>query len=237
MKGIVLKHVLKNAVEFKGRANPNVVLGAVLKENPELKKDVPGLRKEIETAIQSVEKLSLELIKSKLQETAPELLQQKKEEVVEGPLKPLPNAEKGKVVVRIAPSPSGPLHIGHAYGVSLNSEYAKMYDGKLILRIEDTNPENIYAPAYELIERDVRWLTDNNVAQVVIQSSRLGIYYDYCEKLVQMGNAYLCTCEAQAWREQKNKAIPCACRNLSVKENQERYGRMFNSYAEGEIFI
>ncbi len=237
MEEIIFKYVLKNSLEFQGQANAKAVLGLILKENPELRKDVPAVMKEIEKAITETEKLTRPQQQEKLQKLAPELLHEKKEALLEWPLKPLPNAEKGKVVVRIAPSPSGPLHIGHAYGASLNYEYAQMYNGRLILRIEDTNPENIYPPAYELIERDVQWLTDNGVSQVVIQSSRLGIYYDHAEKLVHSGKAYACSCKAEEWREQKNKGIGCPCRTLSMKENQQRYERMFNGYAEGEIIL
>ena len=233
---LIFKYILKNAIEFQGKANPKAVLGLILKENPDLRKDVPAILKEIEKAVAETEKLSVEQQQQKLQQLAPELLREEKP-TIEGPLKPLPNAQKGKVVLRIAPSPSGPLHIGHAYGASLNYEYAKMYNGKLILRIEDTNPENIYPPAYELIERDAQWLTDNGISQVVVQSSRLGIYYDHAEKLVQLGKAYACTCKAEEWREQKNKSIACPCRTLSVKENQIRYAKMFSGYAEGEIVL
>src|SRR3989344_8605006 len=190
MKDIILKYALKNALDFNGKVNRNVILGLVLRDKPAHKKDVPTLLKEIERVISEVEMIPLPKIKQQLQKLAPELLQEKKEETEEGPLKALPNAVKGKVVVRIAPSPSGPLHIGHAYGASLNYEYAKMYGGKLILRIEDTNPENIYPDAYRLIEEDAKWLSDNGVVQVVVQSSRLGIYYDNAEKLVQLGKAY-----------------------------------------------
>ncbi len=236
MKELVLQYCLKNALSFGGKVNSKAVLGLILREDPGLKKDVPGLMKEIEKAVKEVEALSLGQIRSKLQQLAPHLLQEEKE-VEKGPLKPLPNAQQGKVVVRIAPSPSGALHIGHAYGVSLNYEYAKMYEGKLILRIEDTNPENIYPAAYQLIEDDVRWLTDNGVAQVVVQSSRLGIYYDYAENLVQQGKAYICTCQPDQWREMKSKGNPCSCRTLAVKDQQLRYGRMFNEYAEGEAVL
>ncbi|HLC52776.1 MAG TPA: glutamate--tRNA ligase [Candidatus Nanoarchaeia archaeon] len=229
----ILKHVLKNSLDFD-QANSKVVLGLVLKDNPELKKDVPKLLKEIETMIKDNQLLSKEEIKDKLQELAPELLKEKKIEI-KGPLKPLPNAKKGKVIVRIAPSPSGPLHIGHAYGASLNYEYAKMYDGQLILRIEDTNPEKIYPPAYELIEDDTKWLTDNKLAKVVIQSDRLGIYYDYAEKLVQKGYAYVCTCDPDEWRTLKNNGKTCSCRNLGEQSN--RYSKMFSSYAEGEAVL
>lgn len=233
---IIHKHVLHNALRFGGKVRPDVVLGAVLKERPELKTDIPKLRKAIEEKISQATKLSASDIKKELEKLAPELLQEKKEVAI-GPLKPLSHAIPGKVVLRIAPSPSGPLHIGHAYGVSLNYEYAKMYDGKLLLRIEDTNPENIYPPAYEMIQRDAGWLTDNGVAEVIIQSSRLGKYYDAAEKLVQLGKAYVCTCDNDQWREMKKEGKACPCRELPTKEQQLRYGKMFSSYAEGEAVL
>lgn len=242
MKNIVRKYVLKNAHDFNGKVNDKVVLGLVLKEKPELKNDVPAVLKEIQVAAREVEKLSFEKISEQLTEIAPELLTSSKElalqrESKEGPLKPLPNAEKGKFVVRIAPSPSGLLHIGHTYGTSLNYEYAKMYDGQFLLRIEDTDPENIYPPAYKLILDDAQWLTNNGVSKVFVQSSRLGIYYDYAEKLVSLGKAYVCICDADAWREMKKVGKSCSCRNLSVEEQQLRYAKMFNAYAEGEAVL
>lgn len=236
MKELVLKHTLHNALQFGGKVNSKAVLGLVLKEDPSLKKDVPGLLKEIEATVKEVEQLSLDKIKKKLQSLAPELLKEEKE-LPPTPLKPLPNAHPGKFIVRIAPSPSGALHVGHAYGVALNHEYAKMYNGKLILRIEDTNAENIYPPAYQLIEEDAQWLTENGIDKVVVQSSRLGMYYDHAEKLVQQGNAYVCTCQADHWRELKKKSVACPCRTLTVAEHQLRYAKMFNGYAEGEAVL
>ena len=238
MKEIVYKYALKNAFDFKTtNLNPNVILGFVLKENPDLRSKVPQLRSEIEKAALEISKLKLEEIEKKLKQLAPQLTKAEKVEVQEGPLKPLEGAKKGHFVVRIAPSPSGLLHIGHTYGTSLNYEYAKMYEGKLLLRIEDTNPENIYTPAYELIPDDANWLTNNGISQVIVQSSRLGIYYDYAEKLVQLGKAYVCTCPEDDWREMKKKAQECICRKLSVKENALRYAKMFNEYAEGEAVL
>ncbi|MBI4983711.1 glutamate--tRNA ligase, partial [Candidatus Woesearchaeota archaeon] len=99
------------------------------------------------------------------------------------------------------------------------------------------NPENIYPPAYELIVDDANWLTDKGVDEVVIQSSRLGRYYDYAEKLIQKGKAYVCTCDADEWREMKNFGKACPCRNTATKENLSRYAQMFSEYAEGEAVL
>src|SRR3989344_2467817 len=127
---------------------------------------------------------------------------------------------KGKAVARFEPSPSGPLHIGHIYGLCLNSEFAKKNKGRMILRISDTNPENIYGKAYELIVKDAKWATRNGVSEVAVQSSRLGIYYDYAEKLIDMEKAYVCTCNADKFRELISRMEACPCRDLSKKENQ-----------------
>lgn len=237
MKELILKKVLKNAYDFNGSVNPKVVLGQVLKENPELKKKVHTVLQQIEKTANEVRSMSKDEIKSQLEKIAPKLLVEKKEQKDEGPLKFLKNAIKGKLKVRIAPSPSGPMHIGHAYGVLINSTYARMYEGSLIVRIEDTNPENIYGPAYSLIEEDSNWITKNNVAQVVVQSSRLGMYYDYAEELVRLGKAYVCDCNNDIWREMKAKGQTCSCRILEIKEQQTRYAKMFSEYAEGEVIL
>ncbi len=253
MRTTVLKWVLKNVSEF-GKVNPKFILGMILKEKEELRKKVPEVIKEIEKVAAEVEKLSEDEIKKNLEKISPGLFKSGKEKVKDGEkkkgiegkrkkegrkkgLKELQGGKKGKVVVRIAPSPSGPLHIGHAYGASLNYEYAKMYSGKFIVRIEDTNPENIYPPAYKLIEDDAKWISDNHVDKIVVQSSRLGIYYGYAEKLVKSGKAYVCTCDIDKWRKMKAEGKACKCRKLNVKENLSRYNKMFNDYAEGEAVL
>lgn len=235
MKSLIEKHILKNAIGFNGKANANAVLGRVLADHPELKKDIKKVLVDIQKVIKDVGKLSVEEQRKKLQKIAPELLEEK-EKTEEKKLE-MPGAVKGKVVMRFAPSPSGPLHLGHAYVLGLNSELCKEYDGKLLLRLEDTNPENIYDKAYAMIPEDAQWLTKGNVSEVIVQSDRLGHYYDHAERLVEMGKVYVCTCNPDKFKELLTKCKACPCRDLSVKEQHVRYDKMFAEYKPGEAVL
>ncbi|KAJ0453703.1 putative glutamate--tRNA ligase [Helianthus annuus] len=52
----------------------------------------------------------------------------------------LPDAEMGKVCLRFAPEPSGYLHIGHSKAALMNQYFDQQYNGKVIMRFDDTNP-------------------------------------------------------------------------------------------------
>ncbi len=77
MKDIIEKFVLKNAKDYGGKANPGAVLGKVLGEHPELKKDMKLVAVEISKIIKEVAKLSVEEQIKKLEKIAPDLLRKK----------------------------------------------------------------------------------------------------------------------------------------------------------------
>ena len=107
--------------------------------------------------------------------------------------------------MRFAPGPSGPLHLGHTRALALNNYYRNRYDGKLILRLEDTNPNAIDSEAYEMIQSDMDWL-DINPDEVIIQSDRIETYYEDIRNIISNGGAYVTNSDAEHWRELKNRS-------------------------------
>ena len=227
---------LQNAIKFDGRANPGAVIGHIIANHPNAKKNIKKIAKDVNDVIKEVNKLALENQIEELKKQAPELLKEKKHEKKEG-LKDLPNV-KGKVVMRFAPSPSGPMHIGHAYGISLSSEYCRKYKGKLIFRIEDTNPDNIYKHSYELLHDDARWITKNNVEEYIVQSDRMCTYYCYTEKLLDKNALYVCTCNPEIFKDLIENKESCPCRDLSKEEQIKRWKEMLDgTFKQGDAVV
>jgi glutamyl-tRNA synthetase len=114
-----------------------------------------------------------------------------------------------------------------------------MYKGKFILRFEDTDPK-VKRPSlifYDKIREDLKWL-GCKVDEEYIQSDRLLIYYEYAEKLLRDGNAYVCTCIPDEFRKKILKNKSCSCRNQSPEVQLERWQRMLNGgFAEGEAVV
>jgi len=181
-------YALKNAIAYKGRANQGAVISGLFNEG--LKKSEIGKHvKAISKIVKEVNSMSLEKQKKEFEKLKKETSSRK---VREG-LPELANAKKGKVIMRIAPSPSGAMHVGNAMTASISYLFVKKYGGKFIVRIEDTNPDNIYPKAYELLKKDSKWLFDG-IAKIQIQSDDMQKYYNYSEKLIGKKAAYVCTC-------------------------------------------
>ena len=170
-------HAAHNALQHGGEANPKSVLGKLMGEVPELRGQAKELIPKVNEIVAEINQLGIDGQRSLLEKMAPELLVEKKAEQREAALPDLPNV-KGEVVVRFAPGPSGPLHIGHTRAAILNDEYVKRYGGKFILRLEDTNPTKIDKAAYEMIPEDLEYL-GVEVHEVVNQSDRFDLYYEY----------------------------------------------------------
>ena len=209
LEEIVYKHALLNAAKHKGSANPGAVIGSIMSQEPDLRSKAKEIGPMAGKIVAKVNSLSLDEQKEEMEKFNLEVKTQK--QVKEVGLQELPGTHEN-IVLRFAPNPSGPLHIGHTRAAVPNAEYVKRHDGKLILRIEDTDPKRVFEPAYEMIPEDLEWL-GIHPDEIVYQSDRFEIYYDYARQLIEKGAAYMCTCDGAAFKELKDncKSGPPAC--------------------------
>jgi len=233
IKQTARKYALQNAAQFDGKANVKAVIGkviAVLQKEGFSPKDIIPV---VNLVVAEVNALSLDKQISELEVLAPELLQKEKKER-DFTLPELPNAVKGKVVTRFPPEPNGYLHIGHAKAVIVDQEYAKMYDGKFILRFDDTNPENAQLEFYDAQKEDLKWL-GIEWDEEYNTSDHLEKHYKFAEQLIKQGDAYICKCSPEKVKEGRFKGQECEHRSTSSKENIDTWKEMLSSSMEGAI--
>lgn len=158
----------------------------------------------------------------------------------------------GTVVTRIAPSPTGYMHIGGVYQAIIDNLIAKNNNGIFMLRIEDTDQKREVDEAVELIHTALRRLDLNPDeyeyhGEIVgnygpyVQSERKEIYHAFIKHLIEIGRAYPCFCtketleELRVMQEHKKQRTGyygkyAKCRNLTVEE-------MINKIKAGEEYV
>ncbi len=248
VEALIWRLALRNAVKFGGKARVKPVIGKLLSERPELRRFARDLRKIVEGVVEKVNSMSLDEQEAMLDEVWPGWRVEKvsKAEAKKG-LPPLPNVERyERVVTRFAPNPDGPLHLGSARPVILSHEYARMYDGKFILRFEDTDPK-IKRPIlhldpdesseYDYIRRDLEWL-GVSWDEEYIQSDRIEIYYEYARRLIEREGGYVCLCSRERFKALRDSGRACPHRSHSVEENLRLWDKMLSGgFKEGEAVL
>jgi glutamyl-tRNA synthetase len=217
---IIRKHVLKNAFDY-GKANPGSVVGKVIGEFPQCKKDMKGTMKLITDSVNKVNRMDKDQIEKEM-ESFEYVKKVEKEKTLE-----LPNVKAGGVVTRFPPEPSGYPHIGHAKAAFLNYEAAKTYDGSMILRFDDTNPEKESNEYVEAIKDGLEWLgIEWNKESYT--SEHMDEIYKAAEMLISKGKAYVCIANQQEISEMRTSGIEVPCRSLGIKEHLSRWVDMLS---------
>ncbi|MAG15891.1 glutamate--tRNA ligase [Candidatus Woesearchaeota archaeon] len=235
VKKAALKYALQNAVQFDGRANPGAVIGKIISEDPKLKSKIKEIASTSNAVVKEVNNLSLKQQLKKLEELAPELLEKKKSE--KRSLAELPNAVKGKVLTRIPPEPSKYAHIGHAISFMINYLYAKKYDGKCIVRFEDTNPDLSKQEYVDAILEDIKYL-GIKADKILHVSDDMDKLYSFAEKLSSERHAYICFCNMEKMRESRREGKSCSCRKSSASENKKNWEKMLaKEFKAGEAVL
>ncbi len=111
-----------------------------------------------------------------------------------------------QVVTRFAPSPTGFLHIGGARTALFNWLYARKHDGRMMLRIEDTDRERSTQSAIDAIIDGLKWLGLDWDGEIVYQSARAARHAEIAQALLAQGRAYRCYATAQELDEMREKA-------------------------------
>jgi glutamyl-tRNA synthetase len=238
LKELIRAFALRNATQHGGQARMSSVMGAVLSARPDARSQAGEIAQAVGAVLEEVNSIPAEDQRAQLDEL--ELPGGGEDRAQPPGLPDLAQAIEGEVVMRLAPYPSGPLHLGHARMALLNDEYVKRYDGKLILVIDDTAGSAEKIPileAYESIPRDLEWM-GVEVHETVYKSDRLEIFYSYARRFLEEEWAYVCLCDVGRLRKDRAEGRECECRPSSREDNLARWDKMLSGgYAEGEAVV
>ena len=140
---------------------------------------------------------------------------------------------------RFPPEPNGYLHIGSAKAIWINHSTAKKYGGKFNLRFDDTNPVREDDEYVRAIEEDIKWLIGEEPnGGIFYGSDYFDRCYDFAEKLILDGAAYVCDLSADEMREYRGTLTEpgknSPYRDRAIEENLDLFRRMkAGEFADG----
>ena len=232
---IIYKETLINAYKY-GSAEFKIVFQKILSYHPELRSRAKELQPKVREIIKEVNAYSKDKIAEIVERQYPEdILEEKKERDF---LPELRNVEKGKVIVRYPPEPSKHPHIGQMLSFCINHLIAERYDGKRILRFDDTNPEKVKEEFYDGFRESILWM-NLKIDGEVKASDYMEVYYQKAEDLISRKDAFVCLCEREKFSKLREEQKPCTC-NLShvLEKNMELFEKMKEGhFAVGEATV
>ena len=227
---------LQNAFEHGGETKDKIILGKILGTKPEFRTKVKEIIGDISEIVVTVNQLSIEEQKKEIDEKFPEVLTPKEKIVERKGLPELKDAEQGKVITRFPPEPNGYPHIGHAKAAIINSEYAKMYGGKFILRMDDTNPEAERMEYHAAIKVGLEWLgIDFDIVKST--SDDMELFYEKGLELINSDKAYVCTCKRDDISKNRRERKACKCSKEDLDKNNKNWEKMQEKFKPGEAIV
>lgn len=148
----------------------------------------------------------------------------------------LKGAEEGKVVTRFPPEPSGFMHIGHVKALFLNYHYAKIFNGRMILRFDDTNPSKEKQEFVDNIIADIKTL-GVEPDRVTYTSDYFDLIADKCRQMITDGKAYCDNTPVEEMRQQRWDGIASRCRDQTPEENLKIFEDMINGVEYARTYI
>ncbi len=236
LKKEIRKMALQNAFEHGGQTQDKIIMGKILGTKPEFRTKVKEITGDISEIVAIVNQLSFEEQKKEIKENFPEILLPKEKIKEREWLPELEGVEHGKVVTRFPPEPNGYPHIGHAKAAIINSEYAKMYGGKFILRMDDTNPEAERMEYHAAIKVGLEWL-GIKFDTIKSTSDDMEIFYEKGIELINSGKAYVCTCKRDNISKNRRERKACKCSMENIEKNNKNWEKMKKKFKPGDAIL
>ena len=237
----VRRLALQNALEHGGAPKPGPILARLLATAPELRSQSAALREVAARIAAEVGALPADQQRAQLAALGgAEAARAERPRSETGEFPPLPGAVPGRVVLRMAPFPSGALHIGNGRMVFVNDYYRRRYDGRLLLVFDDTvgsEEKRLDPEMFDLVQQDLA-LCGAPPDEVLYKSDRIPHHYPWARRVIQAGAAYVCRCPAEELRRNRAGGIACAERAEDVGTTLDGWdGMLAGRYAPGEAVL
>lgn len=231
----IRRAALQNALEHGGKTTDKIVLSKILGSRPDLRGRIQEIAPQVSSTVSDVNALPAGRQRQEIEAEFPDALLPREKRTRQG-LPDLPDAIHGNVVTRFPPEPNGYPHIGHAKAAIINAEYARMYEGRCILRIDDTNPEAERMEYHAAIKVGLEWL-GVKFDTIKSTSDDMHILHEKALELVRAGKAYVCRCKRDDIGRNRRQRASCRCSMTGTDENLTNWEKMFQKFKPSEAVL
>jgi len=233
--------VLENALAHDGTAQAGPVLARLLATDASLRPMADDVRAFVSELVAEIRGLPLAELEDRLASAGGATPTPARPVRTEAPDFPeLLGAQRGKVVLRLAPFPSGVLHIGNSRMLFVNQLYRERYGGKLLLVFDDTvgsAEKRIETEFFDLIQGDLE-LAGIRPDETHYKSDRVPLFYPWARRVIEKGAAYVCRCPQELLGKNRLAGQACPERSQTVAETLDEWEKMLgNAYGPGEAVL
>ncbi len=228
IRELIRKLAVKNAIDY-GSAKEGPILAKVISKDPSLKSDIKGLNAEIKSILSEVNSLGKQELEREYGIHSEEF---EKEAALKAEKSATHNfsvqgAEQGKFVTRFPPEPGGYMHIGHAKPLFVEDELRRVYNGKLLLYFDDTNPDNERQEFVDAFHEDLKWL-GVGFDREYYASDNIPKLYEYAGMAIKRGRAYVCMCDGERIKQYRMEGKGCDHKSRGLEENLALWKQMLS---------
>ncbi len=235
---LIRKYAIKNAVDY-GKASEGPVMSKIMQALAKTKPDVKAIGALVKKTVSEVNAMDAEAIAAEYSKYADEFsqAQARKAERSSKHNFSIEGASSGSFVTRFPPEPGGYMHIGHAKPLFVENELRELYNGKMFLYFDDTNPDNERQEFVDAFKKDFEWL-GIRFDKEYYASDSIQLLYGHAQSAIKYGNAYVCTCSSEEISAARMASKGCGHREQSADKNLELWnGMLAGGFADNAAIL